>query len=187
MSDLETNENPAQPSGLENPPGFPTPPDEGPVIAPPVIEPFRAHSLDADGVILTTIMVTSLDFPGLRLVDASIGGRVGDSVIAFEREVDGDIVVESELVPVPVPVVAPPVPRSVTMRQARLALLGAGMLDAVNQAIAGMAGDQGQAARIEWEYSQEVQRHRGLVAAMAQILSLSEQQLDDLFITAAAL
>ncbi|MCV6901066.1 hypothetical protein OE165_28940, partial [Escherichia coli] len=55
----------------------------------------------------------------------------------------------------------------VTMRQARLALLGAGKLPAVNAAIAAMQGAQGEAARIEWEYSQEVQRDRGLVSALS--------------------
>ena len=69
----------------------------------------------------------------------------------------------------------------VTMRQARLALLNAGLLDTVNTSIAAMAGAQGTAARIEWEYSQEVQRDRGLVLALGTQLGLSSEQLDDLF------
>jgi len=75
----------------------------------------------------------------------------------------------------------------VTMRQARLALLGAGLLPTVNAAIAAMAGAQGEAARIEWEYSQEVQRDRGLVAALGTQLGMTEAQLDALFATAAAI
>ena len=75
----------------------------------------------------------------------------------------------------------------VTMRQARLALLGAGLLGTVNNAIAAMAGAQGEAARIEWEYSQEVQRDRGLVAALGTQLGMTEAQLDALFATAAAI
>lgn len=81
----------------------------------------------------------------------------------------------------------PDVPRAVTMRQARLALLGAGMLDAVNTAVANMPGDAGVAARIEWEYSQEVQRDKELVLALAPLLGLTSEQLDALFITAATL
>jgi hypothetical protein len=79
------------------------------------------------------------------------------------------------------------VPNAVTMRQARLALLQAGMLTAVNDAVAAMPGDAGAAARIEWEYSQEVQRDKALVLSLAPALGLTDAQLDALFITAAAL
>ena len=76
-----------------------------------------------------------------------------------------------------------PVPKQVTMRQARLALLAAGLLDTVETAIAGA----GPAAKIEWEYAQEVQRAAGLVPAMAIALGMTEAQIDALFIAAAAL
>lgn len=79
------------------------------------------------------------------------------------------------------------VPKSVTMRQARLALLQSGKLSAVNSALAGMAGVQGEAARIEWEFSNEVQRAQPLVAALAPILGMTSAELDQLFITAARL
>lgn len=91
------------------------------------------------------------------------------------------LTVEEEFAPVFV------VPQAVTMRQARLALLQAGKLDAVNAAVANMPGDAGVAARIEWEYSQEVQRNKELVLALAPVLGLNEAQLDALFIAAAAL
>lgn len=73
------------------------------------------------------------------------------------------------------------------MRQARLALLGAGKLPAVNAAIAAMQGAQGEAARIEWEYSQEVQRDRGLVTALGSQMGMTEKELDALFTAAAAI
>lgn len=75
------------------------------------------------------------------------------------------------------------VPQSVTMRQARLALLAVGLLPAVTAAIAA-AGD---AAQIEWEYANEVLRASGLVPAMATALGMTETQIDELFIAAAAL
>ncbi len=75
----------------------------------------------------------------------------------------------------------------VTMRQARLALLGAGLLDAVNAAVAAMPGAGGAAARIEWEYSSEVHRHKALVSALGPALGLTEAQLDQLFVTAAGI
>lgn len=85
------------------------------------------------------------------------------------------------------PIPPPAVPEAVTMRQARLALLGAGVLSTANAAIAAMAGVEGEAARIEWEYAHEVRRDASLVAGMASALGLTKAQLDDLFATAATL
>ena len=83
------------------------------------------------------------------------------------------------------PVIPPSVPQTVTMRQARLALMGAGKLATVDQAIAAMTGVQGDAARIEWEFSSEVTRTQPLVISMGQ--GLTDAQLDALFFTAATL
>lgn len=79
------------------------------------------------------------------------------------------------------------VPQSVTMRQARLALLAAGKLSAVNTAISAMTGATGEAAKIEWEYSGEVRRDKALLQALAVVLNLNNTQLDELFVTAATL
>lgn len=79
------------------------------------------------------------------------------------------------------------VPRAVTMRQARLALLGAGKLAQVDAAIDAMSEPTRTAARIEWEYSGEVQRHNGFVAALGPALGLTSEQIDALFIAAQAL
>ena len=90
----------------------------------------------------------------------------------------------------PVAVEPPPqppvIPKTVSMRQARLALLGAGKLAAVNAAVAAMPGLAGEAARIEWEYSGEVHRDKALVKALAPVLGLNDAQLDALFVAAAA-
>jgi hypothetical protein len=74
--------------------------------------------------------------------------------------------------------------QSVTMRQARLALLQRGLLSEVEALIAGLADD---AARIEWEYATEVWRDNPLFIQAAGALGLSEQQIDQLFLAAAAL
>lgn len=79
------------------------------------------------------------------------------------------------------------VPAEVTMRQARLALLGAGKLAAVDAAIDALPDPQKAAARIEWDYSSTVRRQQPLVLALAPALGLSTGQLDALFIAAAAL
>lgn len=85
--------------------------------------------------------------------------------------------------------VPPPsdVPQVVSMRQARLALLGAGALASVNSAIANMAGTDGEAARIEWEYAQEVRRDSPLVQSLVPALGMTDAELDELFTRAATL
>ena len=90
-------------------------------------------------------------------------------------------------VPLPPEPVPPYVPASVTMRQARLALLGAGLLASVDAAIDSLPSPQKEAARIEWEYATEVQRASGLVPIMVAALGLDDAALDALFIEAAAL
>lgn len=89
-------------------------------------------------------------------------------------------------------VFAPPaasasVPAAVTMRQARLALLGAGLLSSVDAAIDAMSEPARSAARIEWEYSNELQRSNPLVLALGPALNLTSEQIDALLIAASAL
>jgi hypothetical protein len=79
------------------------------------------------------------------------------------------------------------VPKAVTMRQARLALLAQGMLGQIDAAIDSLPSPQKEEARIEWEYSQEVQRDKPLVLNLAPALGLDSAQLDALFIAAATL
>lgn len=79
------------------------------------------------------------------------------------------------------------VPQVVTMRQARLALLGAGLLPGVAAAINALSSPQKEAAQIEWEYSQTVERNREFVLLLGAALGLTALQLDSLFTAAAAL
>lgn len=80
-----------------------------------------------------------------------------------------------------------PVPQSVTMRQARLALLNKGMLGNVNVAINSMPSPQKEAAQIEWEFSSVVERHRPITVMLGSALGLSELDLNKLFIDASKL
>lgn len=84
--------------------------------------------------------------------------------------------------PPPPPPVVVYVPPAITMRQARLTLLAAGLLDDVEAAINALPDPQKAAAKIEWEYSNEVQRHNGFVSVLAPALGLTEAQLDTMFI-----
>ena len=76
-----------------------------------------------------------------------------------------------------------PVPQQVTMRQARLALLSAGLLDDVEMVITAA----GREAQLEWEYAAVVERSNPAVAAVQQQEALTDAQIDDLFREAAKL
>lgn len=98
---------------------------------------------------------------------------------------DGDTWLQQwEVIPLPPPVV----PSFITMRQARLALMGAGLLDDVDTAIAAISDPTTRkAAQIEWEFSNELQRNNAFVALLAPALGLSGVQVDALFVQAAVL
>jgi hypothetical protein len=81
----------------------------------------------------------------------------------------------------------PRVPLTIEMRQCRLALLSAGMLDQAKATLAAMTGPEGEAARINWEFSTSVRRDSALVSATAKALGLTSGQLDQLFIGASQL
>lgn len=72
------------------------------------------------------------------------------------------------------------VPKSVTMRQARLALSAAGLLASVNAAIEAASEE----AQIEWEYAATVDRDSALLQQIGAGLGLTDEQLDTLFIAA---
>lgn len=83
---------------------------------------------------------------------------------------------------------AAPVPPAVTMRQARLALLGAGLLDDVGPAIAAIPDAvTRRAAEIEWEFSNELQRGNPFVEQLGGALGLTADEVDSLFIQAKSL
>ncbi|MDR2551465.1 MAG: hypothetical protein LBD10_14840 [Desulfobulbus sp.] len=98
-----------------------------------------------------------------------------------------------EPIPIPEPdpdpevPIEPTVPISVTPRQARLALLAAGLLEPVETAIAGLSGPEGEAARISWNYATEVRRDDPLLGQITGALELTEAQIDNLFSMAVTL
>jgi hypothetical protein len=75
----------------------------------------------------------------------------------------------------------------VTMRQARLALSQAGKLTMVNDAIAVMDEPDKTAVSIEWEYGSTVERVSPWIDTMATALSMTGEEMDDLFELAATL
>lgn len=123
------------------------------------------------------------------IILASARDPLPASAIRAELQPDGRVLVymPGDTLPPDPPPGPPPVPSEATMRQARLALLGAGLLDDVTAAIDALPEPTRTAARIEWEYSTTVQRHRGLVQQLSTALGMSAAQLDALFIAAAAI
>lgn len=72
------------------------------------------------------------------------------------------------------------VPIGVTKRQARLALLEAGLLSTVDSFVATQSAE----VQIYWNDSQEIYRRHPLILSLSAELNLSESQVDDLFISA---
>lgn len=81
----------------------------------------------------------------------------------------------------------PPEIVSVTMRQARLALLQAGKLAAVETVIATLPSPQKEAAKIEWEYANTVDRVSTLTSLLGSAAGMTEAEMDSLFAVAATL
>lgn len=75
------------------------------------------------------------------------------------------------------------VPSSVTMKQARLALLAAGLLDDIDATIKA----SNRESKIEWEYASEVRRDHPLIASMQQARGLTDAEVDALFTAAAGM
>lgn len=131
---------------------------------------MRAHQLDANGVILQTIIVPALDFmPGL--VDASIGGQVGDSIV------DGVL-----LPAVPAPVV----PQRIPMLNAHLELIESGWMPQVDAFIGAMPEPNQSMARAYLAQALTMARDHPLVLAFPAAVGKSDAEVDELFIRAGA-
>ena len=108
--------------------------------------------------------------------------------VHLQFSVVGECTIEDWVGLLPVPPAPPPtVPDHITMRQARLVLLGIGKLAAVDAAINSLPEPHKSGAKITWEYSTEVQRKNGLVSQLGPSLGLTESQIDELFIAGAKL
>lgn len=75
----------------------------------------------------------------------------------------------------------------VTMRQARLALLESGKLDAVAVSIDQLPEPERTKARIEWEFAQDVRKDWPLIQVLAPAIGLDAAALTALFNRAATL
>ena len=74
------------------------------------------------------------------------------------------------------------IPQVITMRQVRLQLLEAGLLDDVEALVA-----LDRKSQIEWEYASEVYKESPLIESVKGALNLTDTQIDDMFIEASKL
>ena len=121
-----------------------------------------------DGVTINVIEAgPGFTVPGCTLVESATAG-VGDAYVngTFTRQ----------------PTIEP-VPSEVTDLQARLALIAAGRLSAVDAAVA----QSDEATRAWYDRALTWRRDSPMIAALAPAVGLSEGQIDDLFRVAAAM
>lgn len=71
------------------------------------------------------------------------------------------------------------IPKTITLRQARLYLLSIGLLDDLENIIS-----QNRAYQIEWEYANSIERESPLVKILGQTLNLNDEQIDNMFMEA---
>jgi hypothetical protein len=69
----------------------------------------------------------------------------------------------------------------VSPRQARLALLNAGLLSNIETAITSLEEPTKSAVQIEWEYAVSIERNSSWVIAMTESLGMTPEDVDDLF------
>lgn len=136
--------------------------------------------LSKDGVQIAVADVFIATDDGFNVVS-------GGETVLYPLSVIGDNCTVADYVPPPPAQKKEPVPDVITMRQARLALLVAGLLDDIDNAIAALPEPHKSAAKIEWEYSSQVQRNNGFVDKLAPMLGMSKEQIDDLFIAGSKL
>ena len=86
------------------------------------------------------------------------------------------------------PVIVDPVPESVTRRQAKVALLQAGLLDEVESGIEAITDPvTKRIAKLDWSEAQEFRRDWPLLNQLAVGMGITDGQLDELFRAAAGI
>jgi hypothetical protein len=92
--------------------------------------------------------------------------------------------VDGALITSPYP---PKVPQEIALWRAKAVIELAGLLTSVHSLLAAMEGDAGVVARAAWSAGAPLARHGATVKALAGALNLTDEQVDAMFIQAAAL
>jgi len=132
---------------------------------------MRAHIVSS-GIVVDTIMVNNLDYdagPGKTVIDGSIGGI-------------GWTYANGVLTP-PAGAAVPTVPQSVTAAQGGIALIQAGLMTVVQEAVD--APDTPADVKWAWARAATWERGSAALAYLADKAGITAQQMDDLFVSAA--
>lgn len=78
-------------------------------------------------------------------------------------------------------------PPRVTPRQLRLQLEKVGLLDSLETKLKNKNGASGKAARTEFEYATEFSRSQSIIGVIKDEMSLTDEELDTIFLEAAQL
>lgn len=134
---------------------------------------MQAHIIEG-GFVVNTIVVDSLDaLPGVTLVDAGLGGKIGDELV------NGEFI--SPEPPAPEPA------ESVPMLSLQLVLIDDGKLTSVEGIINGMEGADGDRARAYWAKALTARRDNYLVNLMWPAIGYDLAGFNDAWARAAAL
>lgn len=137
---------------------------------------MRVHFVRlSDGLVVNTVDQADLScpFPGQYAVASSGSSDIGDTWT-------GSVFTKPAAAPTPVP-------GFVTMVRARLALLAANKLSAVQPAIDALSEPQRSQAQVYWNHSPSVERANPFCLLLGAAIGLSDAEIDALFIAAANL
>ena len=158
-------------------------------VAPDVEVPEVPEVLDEEGNVITPAVPAHTEPGAVTEVQARCHSYADVQMDMLEADLGADAKDYADLIAKVragiKPYIPPPpvVPSVITMRQARLALLQAGLLGDVNTAME----QADQAAQIEWEYATQVIRTDPLVVAMQAGLGMTDADTDALFTLGATL
>lgn len=143
------------------------------------MEDFNYAILDEENLVID-IIVANEEFMVMYFTDKKYAICKEDTIIGMRYiQETNEFIDESYVEPEPLP---EPIPQVITMRQARLKLLEVGLLDDVEALVA-----PDRKSQIEWEYANEVYRQSPLVELVKEAVSLTDEQIDDMFLEASKL
>ena len=105
-----------------------------------------------------------------------------DSYKLYQRAMRGEFGNIAPYEPLPASV-----PQIITARQGKLTLLDFGIYQNVLDYINNLSGDDAIRAKISWEAATEFNRNDPVLAAITQALSLTSEEIDQMFIHGASL
>lgn len=103
----------------------------------------------------------------------------------YEREMTAEEIAQMEAMQVEIEEI---VPEKISSRQLRSQLILQGFnLETIEQALNQMPEPNRSLAKVDWEYATNFYRNNAMILAVGQLLNLTEEQIDNIFIQGALL